>query len=205
MSWKGRVASVQPRVRLTRSFDQRFHNYLGYALRIEGVVGEEERAFLVGVGKAAQAKHEFRVGDIVSGEAEPVSNPQTDPVDFYRASKLKLVERPALEPARPPPWTGPPVELELYRERAHRRLDARTYATKCQACIWGCRMAVEIIVDQWKPEQKRYRFETFCYGPKSCSFYRAGATRKVSGRKGMTWEEPDWVDEEATSHRSMDE
>jgi hypothetical protein len=24
-------------------------------------------------------------------------------------------------------------------------------------------------------------------------------------RKGMTWEEADWVDEEAVSHRSMDE
>ncbi len=34
----------------------------------------------------------------------------------------------------------------------------------------------------------------------SCPFYRAGAIRKVPGRKGMTWEEEDWVDEEATVH-----
>jgi len=40
------------------------------------------------------------------------------------------------------------------------------------------------------------RFETFCYGPKSCALYRAGPTRKVPGRKGMSWEEEDWVDEE---------
>jgi hypothetical protein len=38
-------------------------------------------------------------------------------------------------------------------------------------------------------------------GPKSCRFYKAGPTRKVPGRKGMTWEEEDWVDEEATAHR----
>lgn len=30
---------------------------------------------------------------------------------------------------------------------------------------------------------KRYRFETFCYGPKSCLFCRAGVTRKVPGKK----------------------
>ena len=53
--------------------------------------------------------------------------------------------------------------------------------------------------------KKKYRYETFCYGPKSCPFYKAGPTRKVSGRKGMSWEEEDWVDEDATSHRSMDE
>jgi len=34
---------------------------------------------------------------------------------------------------------------------------------------------------------------------------REGPTRKVPGRQGMTWEEEDWVDEEAVSHRVMDE
>ena len=62
-------------------------------------------------------------------------------------------------------------------------------------------MAVEIIVDRWNPADKRYRFETFCYGPKSCPVYKAGPTRKVPGRKGMTWEEEDWVDQAAVAHR----
>jgi len=35
--------------------------------------------------------------------------------------------------------------------------------------------------------------------------FRAGATRMVPGRNGMTWEEEDWVDEEATSSRGPDE
>jgi len=56
-------------------------------------------------------------------------------------------------------------------------------------------MPVEMIIDQWNPSQKRYRFETFCYGPKSCSLYRPGATRKVPGRKGMSYTEEDWIDE----------
>jgi hypothetical protein len=66
-------------------------------------------------------------------------------------------------------------------------------------------MPVTMIVDQWQPSQKRYRFETFCYGPKSCQFYQAGPTRTVPGRKGMIWEEEDWIDEDATSHRGEDE
>jgi hypothetical protein len=62
-----------------------------------------------------------------------------------------------------------------------------------------------MILDQWKPDVRRYRSETFCYGPKSCRLYAAGPARKVPGRKGMVWEEADWVDEEATSHRGNDE
>jgi len=77
--------------------------------------------------------------------------------------------------------------------------------TKCRTCIWGCRMPVEMIIDHWNPSRKRHRFETFCYGPKSCSFYRAGPTRKVPGRKGMSYTEEDWVDEDATAHRGPDD
>ena len=66
-------------------------------------------------------------------------------------------------------------------------------------------MPVELTIGHWNPGRKKHRFETFCYGPKSCSLYRAGATRKVPGREGMSCEEEDWADEEATAHRSMDE
>jgi hypothetical protein len=66
-------------------------------------------------------------------------------------------------------------------------------------------MAVEMIIDQWNPSQRKYRHETFCYGPKPCTLYRAGPPRKVPGRKGMSWTEEDWVDDEATSHRTEDE
>jgi len=69
----------------------------------------------------------------------------------------------------------------------------------------GLPHAGEMIIDHWNPFMKRYRFETFCYGPKSCSFYRAGPKRKVPGRKGMSYTEEDWVDEDATSHRGPDD
>ncbi len=57
-----------------------------------------------------------------------------------------------------------------------------------------------MIIDQWEPQKKRYRLETFCYSPKSCSTYKPGPTRKVPGRKRMTW-----VDEDAIAHRDPDE
>jgi len=169
------------------------------------MIDEQEREFLVGIGKGAQAKHEFRAGDIVSGQCQPVEDKRRETVEFYKVSKLKVLERVEEQEGQAAPWFGVPADLQTYRARGHRRLDARTYEAKCSSCIWGCRMAVEMIIDQWRPSQKRYRYETFCYGPKSCGLYRAGPTRKVPGRKGMSWEEEDWVDEEAVAHRSMDE
>ena len=149
--------------------------------------------------------HRLQVGDVVSGLCQPVQDERMETVEYYRTSKLKILERSQRETTESPPWLGVTPELETYRQRGHRRLDARIYEARCQSCIWGCKMAVEMIIDQWNPSQKKYRTETFCYGPKSCKFYKAGPTRKVPGRKGMTWEEEDWVDEDATSHRGMDE
>ena len=205
LRWQGKVISVQPRIRLLRSFSERSHAYLGYCLHVQGTIEGESRAFSVGIGRVAQVKHEFPVGDKISGESLPVPDHRLEPVEFYKVSKLKLIERDAAVQSASPPWHGPPVTIEIYRERGHRRLDAKRYSSKCTTCIWGCRMPVEMIIDQWNPRRKRYRLETFCYGPKSCSLYRAGPTRKVPGRKGMMYVEEDWVDEDATSHRGMDE
>ena len=91
VAWQGTLVSVQPRIRLMRSFDQRSHSYLGYVLRIQGMVGDEECEFAVGIGKAAHAKYQFRTGDVVSGKAQPVADEKTEPVDFYKASGLKVI------------------------------------------------------------------------------------------------------------------
>jgi hypothetical protein len=202
--WTGTVLSVQPRIRLTRSFDERFHTYLGYDLRVRGVLNGTETEFVVAIGKTVQVKLGFQFADMASGESEAVSDPRLENASLYRSTRLRVVSRPELAKAHAPPWHGPPPSLETYRARGHRRLAVQTYEAKCPSCIWGCRMPVEMIIDPWNPTSK-YRFETFCYGPKSCRFYRAGPTRKVPGRKGMVWEEEDWVDEEATGHRSPDE
>jgi len=69
VSWSGKVVSIQPRIRLMRSFDQRSHNYLGYTLQIQGNVGGEEGTFVIGIGKEAQAKQQFQSGDIANGRS----------------------------------------------------------------------------------------------------------------------------------------
>lgn len=203
--WEGEVVSVQPRIRLTRSFDERTHSYLGYVLGVVGAIDGEEREFVVAVGKGAQAKHEFRVGDQASGLGVPVADPRTETADLYRVSRLRVLERSAETDSPSPPYVGVPPALEVYRARGHRRLAAATYRSRCSACLWGCEMSVEMIVDHWNPSRKKYRRETFCYGPKSCPLYRPGPTRKVPGRRGMSWEEEDWIDEQDTAHRGDDE
>ena len=57
-----------------------------------------------------------------------------------------------------------PLHCKYTEPEVIRRLAARTYETKCQGCIWGCHMAVDMILDQWNPHVRRYRTETFCYG-----------------------------------------
>lgn len=205
VSWSGRVVGAQPRIRLFRSFDQRHHGYQGYVLRVDGRCGDKPGEWLIAIGEAAHNKHRFHAGMDVSGLSLAVDDPHLETATLYKTSALKVIKQPNAAASTAPPFEGVPPDLEIYRGRGHRRLDPRTYGTKCTTCIWGCRMSVEITVDHWNPSQKRYRFETFCYGPKNCPFYRAGATRKVPGRKGMTWEEGDWVDEDATLHRSPSE
>lgn len=206
LSWSGTVTSVQPRIRLMRSFDERAHGYLGYVVRLDGTVGDDLRQFAVALGPAAQAKHEIRVGDAISGQAEPVADPRKETAEFYKVAKLKVLPRAPAEATTPPPWLDLTPPLPTYRARGHRRLAARTYGTStCSACMWGCRMPVEITIDPWNPGNLRYRVETFCYGPLSCPGYRAGPMRTVPGRKGMKWTEPDWLDDEEVSHRGRNE
>lgn len=205
LAWHGLVTSVQPRIRLQRSFDERHHNYLGYALRIEGEIAGEQRVFWLGIGKSAQAKHLFQADDTATGLCEAVENPRLEVVGFYKASKLSVESRRNEASAEAPPWLGVPPDLDVYRARGHRRLNAATYERDCQSCIWGANMPVEMTIDQWNPSAKRYRVESFCYGPKNCRFYSPGPVRKVPGRKGMSYTEEDWVDEESAEHRGPEE
>jgi hypothetical protein len=118
---------VQPRIRLHRSFDEASHSYLGYVLQIEGKINNEERDFSVGIGKGAQAKQAFQAGDIIRGACAPVEDPNKETVEFYKVSGLKVMVKSQIS-WEPPPWQGCPPDLETYRSRGHRRLDARTYS-----------------------------------------------------------------------------
>jgi hypothetical protein len=106
--WSGEILGVQPRIDLTRSFDQRQHSYLGYLLLVRGEAGGEAREFSVRIGPGAQAKHAFRAGDRVSGAAHPVLDPEREVAEFYKASALELVGRAEAAAPAGPPWRGIP-------------------------------------------------------------------------------------------------
>jgi hypothetical protein len=42
LNFKGLIISIQPRIRLTRSFDEASHTYLGYAIKIVGTIDNQE-------------------------------------------------------------------------------------------------------------------------------------------------------------------
>lgn len=92
MTWSGRVISIQPRIHLTRSFDQRTHSYQGYILEIQGTVGVDEQTFTVAIGKGAHDRQQFRVGDLIGGTSEPVRDSRTEVAEYYKTIGLKVEE-----------------------------------------------------------------------------------------------------------------
>jgi len=137
ISWSGLIVAVQPRIRLMRSFDERSHSYQGYVLRVDGKIGDEPGEFQIAVGKTAQPKLRFQAGTEVSGLAALVPDPRLETAGFYKASGLKVLKHAGVKPSSGPPFLGVPPDLETYRARGHRRLDARTYDTKCTSCGLG--------------------------------------------------------------------
>ena len=199
----GTIIGVQPRIFLSRSFDERSHSYLGYLLMIDGIIDGTPKRFTLGVGPKAHEKFRFMKGQAISGACQPAENPELEPAEYYKAIQLKISANPIFV-SQGPPWHTIAPPLTVYRERGHRRLSVRTYESTCEGCVWGCQMAVEMIIDQWNPRIRKYRRETFCYGPLSCKSYKSGPARQVPGRKGMVYVEEDWVDEQSLGNREED-
>ena len=70
--------------------------------------------------------------------------------------------------------------------------------------MWANKSAVEIEYNFGK--SKRYRSETFCYGPKSCPLYAMGEPRAVP-YYGHSYPSMDdgGLDDSITGHRGQDE
>jgi hypothetical protein len=196
----GTVTAVKGRIRLLRSFDQIRHAYQGYTLVLDGTLdGEPVDELRVGIGPKAHEKHQFRIGDQVTGLGVPVPDQREEWATHYKVSKLRIVKRGCDErdvAANPDGGIAPP--LPEYRAQGHRRLDKRTYSQSCQRCPFGLVMATEITIDQWNPSRKQWRLETHCYGPRDCPRYRAGKPYRVQGRKPyMVWVDDDVEREDA--------
>ena len=201
ISWTGQVIGVQPRIKMRRIHSRRDHSYPGYALWLRGTIGDQQRSFVVAIGKGAHAKHSFGVGDHVQGLGLPVANPDTEIAELYKVSGLSVTARHEGPLPDAPPYLELAPDLPSYRARGHQRLDEIVFLTRCGACRWGCEMVVEVTPDPSRPAVKFLRRETFCYGPKNCACYVAGPNRVVPGRDDDSWTEPDSVDADETKHR----
>jgi|GEM_PF-3313604 len=106
VAWSGRIVSVQPRIRLSRSFDEWQHNYLGYVLRLDGILDKKAETILIGVGKGAHAKHQFVIGMEVSGISVPVNDQRLEVAGFYKTSRIKILSAPQAESVSVPTFKG---------------------------------------------------------------------------------------------------
>jgi hypothetical protein len=52
---------------------------------------------------------------------------------------------------------------------------------------------------------KKYRFESFCYGPKSCKLYKMGKPRSVPYKDRGTNYDEGWLDDICTENRGWDD
>ena len=177
--WQGQIESVQCRAWVWRyKMDNRTHHHLGFNLFVTGEADGREGRFIVAVSDTQHTKLRFRIGDVFKGTAWPCIKAKHEIADYYRAGGLRALVR-ADEQTDPagPPFTRLPPPIEVFRRRGARMLDAKLWRKQCFACLWANKSAVEIEYKFGKV--KRYRQETFCYGPRSCPLYDMGRPRQV--------------------------
>lgn len=203
ISWQGKLQSIQPRTRVWRYVtDNRTHYYLGYNLFLKKDIGEE---FCIAISEKQQQKFLFRIGDSIQGEAWPKKYKEREYADFYRAGSLKLLNREnGKAEFLSPPWVMLPPSMKTYEERGARMLSLALWKSKCFTCVYANMANVEI---QWDFDKniKKYRFETFCYGPKSCSYYSMGKPRPVPYKGRLSYLDDGVFDDLYTSQRCDDD
>jgi hypothetical protein len=206
VNWQGEIVSIQPRARVWRYLaDNRTHYLLGYNLFVEGSSNDGKKQFAVAISEKQLQKGSFRIGDVIEGTAWMKKYEEREFSDYYRAGSLKVLDRSAADIQEAhPPWTTEPPAMETYEERGARILSKSLWKTKCFKCVWTNMSNVEI---QWDFDRniKKYRFETFCYGPKSCGFYKMGRPRSVSYKKRDSAIDDGYLDELCTEGRDEDD
>lgn len=124
--------------------------------------------------------------------------------DYYRAGALKKQSATEnVDENSKSPWMGEVPELSVYDWRGCRMLDTRTYKGKCFTCKWACMANVTIEYD-WGNTQK-FRFESFCYGPKNCKLYKMGKPRAVPYKGDSPNYDEGWLDDICTENRGDDD
>ena len=124
-------------------------------------------------------------------------------IDTLPDALKKIVDALSVDEESMAPWIGEVPDLTVYDWRGCRMLDSRRWKSKCFKCKWAC-MANVAIEYNWGISQK-FRFESFCYGPKNCPLYKMGKPRAVPYKDcGSSYDEG-WLDEICTERRSDEE
>ena len=203
IEWSGIIVSVQPRTTVWRyKLDNRTHYHNGYNLFLDGEADGAKAHFSVAISEKQQQKLEFRVGDTAQGTAWSKMYEVSDYADYYRAGGLKIV-RCAESSEIAPPYIFPPPDMATYQWRGARMLATSSYKGKCFQCAWAAMAAVEIEYN-WGVS-KKYRFESFCYGPKSCKLYKIGKPRAVPYKGDSPSYDEGWLDDIISERRGWDD
>ena len=204
--WQGAIVSIQPRTRVWRYVtDNRTHYHIGYNLFLDGSANGHDGRFSVAISEKQQQTGEFRMGDVLQGTAWTKQYPEREFADYYRAGALKRIKAAAdTAEAAGPPWTSTPPDMSTYEARGARMLSQSLWKGKCFHCVWATMSNVEIMWDFDKHISK-YRFESFCYGPKSCPLYKMGRPRTVPYKGRDSSLDEGWLDEICTENRGYDE
>ena len=179
ISFTGVIRSVQPRSNVWRyRLDNRTHGLTGFNLFLTGKAeNDEERSFAVAISAAQQEKMRFHIGDGIEGTAWTKKYPKWEYADYYRAGALKKISAVPAAESSGPPWLDETPGADVYNWRGCRMLAKSRWSRKCFQCKWAAMANVTIEYD-WG-EQQKFRFESFCYGPRSCPLYDMGKPRPV--------------------------
>lgn len=206
VEWQGKILSIQPRTNVWRYvLDNRTHSHIGYNLFFEGSVNGIDTRFAVAISEKQQHIGEYRIGDVLKGTAWTKKYPEWEYADYYRAGALKCISESTdtHDESGTPPWRITPPDIKTYEWRGARMLSLSNWKGKCFQCVWANMANVTIEYD-WGKSQK-HRFESFCYGPKSCKFYKMGKPRAVPYKgRGSSYDEG-WLDEICTERRDDDD
>jgi len=205
VEWQGIIVSIQPRTNVWRYvLDNRTHSYHGYNIFLEGSVDDDEAQFSVAISEKQQLGNGFRIGDEISGTAWTKKHPEREYADYYRAGALKRISAAEDTPdGKAPPWKIPPPDMQTYERRRARMLSLSCWKGKCFQCVWANMSNVTIEYDFGK--KQKHRFEPFCYGPKSCKYYKMGKARAVPYKGSPASYDTGWMDADDTAHRDFDE
>jgi len=207
INWSGTILSIQPRTNVWRyRVDNRTHSHTGYNLFLDGVADGLPLQYAVAISEKQQQSIGFRIGDEASGTGWTKKYPQWEYADYYRAGALKRTKPNTShsDESKAPPWTGDPPDMATYEWRGCRVLSKACWKGKCFKCKWATMANVTIEYD-WGVKQK-WRFESFCYGPKSCKYYKRGADPMIPYKNdGSNPDSHGGFDEICTENRDWDE